>query len=130
MNRRGKAVAARARGLVGVYFRPQGRTRESGLDCVGLVAAALKLKGVRADYRLRGGSRSELAAELVAAGMRPVMAARAGDVLVMRAGPEQLHMAVVTESGFVHAHAGIGHVVESPGQPEWPVLGIWRMRSR
>lgn len=130
MNRRGKAVAARARALVGVYFRPQGRTRETGLDCVGLVAAALRLEEVRADYRLRGGSIEALGKELEEAGLRQVKAVREGDVLVMRAGPEQLHMAMVTKAGFVHAHAGIGHVVETPGAPEWPVIGIWRMRSR
>ena len=130
MNRRGKAVAARARALVGVYFRPQGRTRETGLDCVGLVAAALKLDEVRADYRLRGGSAEELGQALGQAGLRRVKDAWEGDVLVMRAGAEQLHMGVVTEAGFVHAHAGIGHVVETPGTPEWPVIEIWRMRGR
>jgi cell wall-associated NlpC family hydrolase len=121
MNRRGKAVAARARALVGVYFRPQGRTRETGLDCVGLVAAALKLDEVRADYRLRGGSAEELGQALGQAGLRRVKDAWEGDVLVMRAGAEQLHMGVVTEAGFVHAHAGM---------PEWPVIEIWRMRGR
>jgi hypothetical protein len=36
----------------------------------------------------------------------------------------------VTENGFVHAHAGIGRVVETPGQPEWEILGVYRRRSK
>ena len=35
-----------------------------------------------------------------------------------------------TDRGFVHAHAGIGRVVETPGEPEWPVIGTYRKRLR
>lgn len=126
MTKRGDAVAARARRLVGVRFRPQGRTKETGLDCVGVVAAALRVGAVRSDYGLRGGSLRGLEAELERAGMKRIDLVRPGDVLVLRAGAEQLHLAVATEGGFVHAHAGLGRVVEAPGIPEWPLLGIWR----
>lgn len=126
MSKRGEAVAARARRLVGVRFRPQGRSRAIGLDCVGLVAAALRKRDVPSDYALRGGALAELEAALSEAGLRRIDLARPGDVLVLRAGPGQLHLAVSTGEGFVHAHAGLGRVVETPGQPEWPLLGIWR----
>ncbi|HEY0625482.1 MAG TPA: peptidoglycan endopeptidase [Allosphingosinicella sp.] len=126
MTKRGDAVAARARRLVGVRFRPQGRGRETGLDCVGLVAAALRVRCVRSDYALRGGSLDELEAALRTARLTRIDVVRPGDVLVLKAGPGQLHLAVATEGGFVHAHAGLGKVVETPGAPEWPLLGIWR----
>jgi lipoprotein Spr len=130
MTKTGEAVAARARGLVGVRFRPQGRSAQTGLDCIGVVALAVRAKGVRRDYGLRGGSAEEVTEGLKAAGMRPVKKASAGDVLVMKVGPEQLHLAIVTADGFVHADAGARAVVERPGQPDWPVLGIWRKRAR
>lgn len=130
MTKMGDAVAARARGLVGVRFRPQGRCAERGLDCIGLVALAIEAKGVRRDYSLRGGSVDDLAEGLRAADMRPVMKAAAGDVLVLRTGAQQLHLAVATDGGFVHADAGAGRVVEAPGRPEWPIIAIWRKRGR
>ncbi|WP_410971081.1 hypothetical protein, partial [Salmonella sp. SAL04269] len=63
------------------------------------------------------------------AGLEPAQEARAGDVLLMRAGPGQLHLAVKTAHGFVHADAGLGRVVERPGDPGWEVLSIWRRLS-
>jgi cell wall-associated NlpC family hydrolase len=122
----GQEIARRALSLVGVRFRAQGRVPEHGLDCVGLVAAAVGADRARADYRIRGGLIEELAAELARAGLEPVEAAAVGDVLVMRAGPEQLHLGVVTPAGFVHADARLRRVVERPGAPPWPVLQVWR----
>jgi len=111
--------------MVGTRFRPQGRG-PTGVDCVGLVAAALGRDGVRADYALRGGDLEALAAELAAAGLRGVGMPAAGDVLVMQAGPAQLHLGVWTGDGLVHADAGLRRVVERPGVVPWPVLSIWR----
>lgn len=125
-----EAVVARARGLVGTRFRGQGRSVSAGLDCVGLVAAALRLDRVRGDYALRGGSEAELDAALHAAGLRAVDGARPGDVLVMRAGPGQLHLGIWTGAGLVHADAGLRRVVERPGKVAWPVLAVWRAGSR
>jgi len=130
MTKMGDKVAARARRLVGVRFRPQGRDAKTGLDCIGLVAVAVGAKDVRSDYGLRGGSVAELTAGLEKANMRRVKKAVPGDILLLRAGAEQLHLAVVTEDGFVHADAGARAVVERPGRPDWPVLGIWRKRAR
>ncbi|GAO39350.1 hypothetical protein SCH01S_29_00380 [Sphingomonas changbaiensis NBRC 104936] len=49
-----------------------------------------------------------------------------GDVMLMRAGPAQLHLAIRTRRGIVHADAALRRVVERPGAPEWEVLGLWR----
>lgn len=126
MPRKGDLIVARARALIGVRFRPQGRTRETGLDCVGLAAAAAGVKDAPRDYALRGNSLERLAAELEAAGLMRVEGARAGDLLVMAAGPGQLHLGVLAPDGLIHGDAGLRQVVERPGPPPWPVLGIWR----
>ena len=117
---------ARARLCVGVRFRPQGRSLEHGLDCVGLVAIALRARDVRSDYALRGGSIATIEAGLAAAGMAAVDVPHPGDVLVLRAGPEQWHLGIATDAGFIHADAGLRCVVETPGTPVWPQAGVWR----
>lgn len=122
-------VVERARGLVGSRFRAQGRQAGAGLDCVGVAAVAVAAAGARSDYRLRGGSLEELEAELARAGMVRGETIAAGDVLVMRSGPEQLHLGVWTGEGLVHADAGLRRVVERPGPPPWPVLGAWRKEA-
>ncbi len=53
--------------------------------------------------------------------------AEAGDVLLMAAGPGQVHLGIRTVGGFVHADAGLRRVVERPGMPPWPLIGVWRM---
>ena len=129
MSSRAEAVVARARECVGVRFRPQGRGRD-GLDCIGLVAVSLGLEQVRADYALRGGSPEALAEGLRAAGLRPVQGPAAGDVLVMRAGPAQLHLGIWTGDGLVHADVALRRVAERPGQAPWPVISAWRSLKR
>lgn len=120
-------VVARARRCVGARFRPQGRSIETGLDCVGLALFAWGLRpdAVQRDYRLRGGDESVLAAELARFG-RPVELGEAGDIALARAGPGQPHLAVLVPGGFVHADLGSGRVEERPGAPTWPVLSNWR----
>jgi hypothetical protein len=46
----------------------------------------------------------------------------------MSAGPQQIHLGIRTAAGFVHAHAGIRRVVETPGTPAWPILAAYRRR--
>ncbi|MBD8618898.1 peptidoglycan endopeptidase [Sphingomonas sp. CFBP 13728] len=119
------AVAAAAVAAVGTRFRLHGRGAD-GLDCVGLVALALRAGGylgeVPRGYALRGNDWGLLDRVLVR-----VAEAEAGDVLLMAAGPGQLHLGIRTAAGFVHADAGLRRVVERPGMPPWPVLGVWRM---
>lgn len=122
--------AARARALVGTRFRPQGRGEE-GLDCVGVVIASYQIPAdaVRGDYPLRGDCLNEAQPALEAHFRRvPRSQLRAGDLMLLQTGESQLHFAVRTDRGFVHAHAGIRRVVETPGLPEWPLLGAYRRR--
>lgn len=119
-------IVARARALAGTRFRAQGRRQSEGLDCIGLVAIALGLDGVRDDYALRGGSATALSAGLIGAGLRPVAQVAPGDVLVIRAGPGQLHLGIWTGTGLIHADAGLRRVVERPGEVPWPIVSAWR----
>src|SRR5438067_6003395 len=58
--------AERARALVGIQFRPQGRS-DDGLDCIGVILRtfALEAGAARQNYRLRGDHRAELEAGLL-----------------------------------------------------------------
>jgi murein DD-endopeptidase / murein LD-carboxypeptidase len=122
------AIERRARELVGARFRLHGRDPATGLDCLGLVACATGVPA-RTGYPLRGGDPREIEAALVAHGFLRVLEARPGDVLMLRPGAAQLHLAVRTSDGFVHADAALRQVVERPGAPDWEVLGIWRRLS-
>lgn len=120
-----------ARACIGVRFGPQGRDPDFGLDCVGLAAVALKAGGfaglVPAGYAMRSGDAARVAAAVDAAGLVRVADAGAGDLLLFASGPGQLHLAIGTGEGIVHADAGLGRVVERPGVVDWPVIGIWRL---
>ena len=126
-------IVAAARGAVGARFRLRGREPASGLDCVGLAAWALKAGGfagaVPSGYRLRGGDAARVAALVEAGGMVRVADARPGDLVLAVSGAGQLHLAVATCGGFVHADAMLRKVVERPGAVPWPVIGRWRLRS-
>ena len=124
----GQEVVARARGLVGVRFRAQGRDPAFGLDCVGLVAAALG-REVGADHAGRSGDVARVAREAARLGLVRADAQRAGDVVAFESGPGQLHLGVRSEGGVIHADAGARCVVERPGAAPWPVLAEWRVRE-
>lgn len=121
-----EAIAKRAQSLIGARFRPQGRSAAEGLDCVGLVAAAIGAPPPPQDYALRGGDAARLADGLRTAGFRLCPDRQAGDVVVMQSGPGQLHLGVRTGGGIVHADAALRRVVERPGVPPWPVIQQWR----
>ena len=125
--------ASRARALVGVPFRAQGRDAARGLDCVGLALAAcgLPVDAARANYRLRGDHRAEVKLGLLRYFRRVSRRqGRVGDLLLLAVASDQIHLAIRTASGFVHADARLRKVVQTPGVPEWPILGIYRKRRR
>lgn len=117
---------ARARAMLGVPFRLHGRD-ERGLDCVGLAAVTLgRAVPLPQGYGLRSGDGERAQAWLAAAGLVRVDDPVPGDVALVRPGPLQLHLMIHVPGGFVHAHAGLRRVVESPGACAWPVIGHWR----
>lgn len=122
-------VAEAARALIGTRFQAQGRGAD-GVDCVGLAAAALRAGGyagpVPRGYRLRGGDPAAVTA-LLDAELARSDGAGAGDLLLCASGPGQLHLAIRVAGGIVHADAGLGRVVERPGDAPWPVIGAWTL---
>ena len=123
----------RARALVGTRFRPQGRSAETGLDCIGLALAVFRIpaEAVRRDYSLRGDHGAELRAEILRF-FRPVShaAVACGDLVVSEIANDQLHLSICTGESFVHADARLRRVVETPGKPSWPSRGTYRRRVR
>jgi hypothetical protein len=121
-------LGAAALELVGTRFRLHGRDPASGLDCVGLVAEAMRRAGFAPvapiGYSLRSASPDTLMPFARLSGLQ--VEAGSPDVILVRINPIQQHLLVTTEAGFVHAHAGIGRVVYLPGDCPWPVLRGWR----
>jgi len=130
--RTGAAIARAAEALIGTPFRLHGRDPATGLDCVGLVAAALAGAGLRSrppeGYTLRALGIERWLAAAEQSGLVPVKEpSLPGDILLLKPGPGQFHLALVsTCGGSIHAHAGLGRVVLQPGLLPWPRLGHWR----
>jgi hypothetical protein len=129
----GGRISARALSVIGVKFCLHGRSVESGLDCVGLLADALGAAGfsapIPASYSLRGRFDSEALAffdrydfQTFGAGELPA----GGDFALVCPAPRQLHFIIYASNGFVHAHAGLRRVTLTPGGVPWPVIRHWR----
>lgn len=132
----GAALAAAAERLVGTRFRLHGRDPAHGLDCVGLVAASLAEIGrpvvAPIRYRMRQHSIDGFLGAAAACGLTDAVGAtEPGDVLVVRVGPAQHHLVIAaTAGGYVHAHAGLGHVALTPAaRLSWPVEHRWRLAA-
>jgi len=126
-------IVRRTRALVGSRFRPQGRDPGAGLDCVGVILCAFALPSheVRSDYRLSGHGRGEVEQGLLRRFRRVGRRQRRpGDVLLCRGREDQVHLCVECGGSFVHADARLRRVVETPGTPDWPIMGVFRLRAR
>ena len=129
------AFAAAAEGLCGVPFRLHGRDPATGLDCVGLVAAALERCGCAVvapeGYALRALSVAPLlgfAARNGFAALDPLAPGQPGDLLLLRLSAIQAHLAIVLDHHrFVHAHAGLGKVVIGEGALPGRTIARWHL---
>ena len=126
-------LARAAEALVGAPYRLHGRDPHTGLDCVGVVAAALercgRLRSAPAGYGLRNRSIEPL---LALAGDNGLVAAEGplvtGDIVLVRPGAGQHHLLVAVDGErFVHAHVGLRRVVAQPGPLPWPIARHWRV---
>ena len=115
-----------ARDLIGMPFRLHGRDPATGLDCVGVAALVFGVRDVPRGYSVRTADEAGVAAFIDRAGLTRVRRGPVvGDLVLAKSGPAQCHLVVMTDAGFVHADAGIGRVVETPGPLPWPVIAIW-----
>lgn len=127
----GAALATAAEALVGSRYRLHGRDPATGLDCVGLLAAALAAIGrtpaLPMAYGLRLRTLPALDGFARACGLGLTDdSGRPGDVQLVRVGACQFHLLIAGHAGrFIHAHAGLRRVVVTPGPPGWPVIHRW-----
>lgn len=131
--RRAERIVAAARAVLGAPFRLHGRDVETGVDCIGLVVLVLGRAGHRGvgalapvAYSVRGGDVARFAAGFESAGLRRVRRSRPGDLVLVHAGVAQFHLMIASPGGHIHAHAGLGRVVEMPGPSPWPILALYR----
>ncbi|QCB56074.1 peptidoglycan endopeptidase [Sphingopyxis sp. PAMC25046] len=118
--------------MVGARFRPQGKDPATGLDCVGLVWAAYAAAGRRlarpAAYPLRGWGLDRIEGSLAAAGFVGAGdAVRPGDVALIVLPARQYHLGLIGRETFIHAHAGLRKVVETPLDLGVRGAGRWRL---
>ena len=129
----GEQLAAAAEAMAGAPFRLGGRDPAAGLDCIGLVVAALEAIGrpvaTLPSYTLRQFDIQRFLAFAQSAGLRSTdAAAKAGDVLLLHPSPSQCHLAIcLAHKGIVHAHAELRRVVITPAPLPWPVTRRWRL---
>lgn len=132
MNARCDALAAAALELVGRPFRLHGRDPATGLDCVGVVSAALTAIGTQpaapTGYSLRNLSIAQWLPAARASGLVPARGAiEAGDILVIALPGCQHHLVIAADAASViHAHAGLRRVVRQPLDATWRVEARWR----
>lgn len=130
------SLSTAARQFIGVPFRLHGRDPAVGLDCVGLVAAALAAMGrtpsVPNSYALRNSNIDSLLKFASSNGFGASSdTVRPDDLIMVLPGPAQFHLLVAEhESSFIHAHAGLRRVVRMPGPLGWPVYRHWSLSSK
>lgn len=124
-------LAEAAVSLVGSPFRLHGRDPESGIDCVGLVAAALEMTGRTVHpprgYSMRTTRIEQFLGAAAASGLEPAVSH--GDIVLVAVHALQPHLLVRVTGGYVHAHATLGRVTFLPEPLPWPVLRQWRLAT-
>ena len=129
----GTALADAAQMLVGSRYLRHGRNPEVGIDCLGLVMAALRAIGLTPreppPYALRNRTITPRRRIARAMGFEPAgQPVKAGDIVLVAPGAAQFHLLVAARDGqFIHAHAGLRRVVMTPGPICSPIAGHWRL---
>jgi len=133
MTHAGEQLAAAAEGMAGTPFRLGGRDPATGLDCIGLVVAALEAIGrpvpALPGYTLRQFDIQRFVAFAQNAGLRSTdTKVETGDVLLLHPSPSQYHLAIsLGRRGIIHAHAELRRVVITPASLPWAVTRRWRL---
>lgn len=129
-------LAQAAEALDGTPFRLQGRDPATGLDCIGLLSAAMARAGAAVSlpsgypWRVCDLDRWLPAPESIGFA-KASGAVKAGDFVILQAGPAQFHLAIAVRDGrWAHAHAGLRRVVITSQLPEGPIAVHWRLRRK
>ncbi len=126
-------IAEAAGATIGCPFRLYGRDPAIGLDCVGLVLFGLRAIGLNIHdpqpYALRN---KDISLQLTVASKMGLAELDSeigiGSILLLKVGPAQHHLGVISSRiGLLHAHAGLGRVVETPLYSLWPIVRHWRL---
>lgn len=129
-------VVACARSYIGVPFRHMGRTRQEGLDCIGLPLAVMRDLGIPfPDYPDGNYTRRGAGFQLVQhccqyASPVPISKCKDGDVLVFQEGQIPCHTGILTHRGESR------YVVQALGKTSWmrvvecPMAGEWSGKLR
>ena len=126
-------LAHEAEQLVGRRFRLHGRDPTTGLDCIGLLAAAMTRGGhpltLPSGYPLRLRDLSQWLPAPQACGFAPAEPPYLpGDVVMVQPGPAQFHLAIADPTlGWIHAHAGLRLVVRAAALPGGTLIHHWRL---
>ncbi len=130
-----KSVCEKAKSLVGVPYHHQGRNQEHGLDCIGLVLAALSVTGIQFSIpqNYTRNPRPKLIFEnierycdKVESGIEPA------DILVMRLYKQPQHLGVYVGSNeIVHSYLEAGKVVIHEITPYFKtrIYSVYRLKS-
>lgn len=127
-------LAREAEALLGTRFRLHGRDPATGLDCIGLLVAAMARGGqiiaVPTGYPLRLRELAQWLPDPVTCGFAAAREPfRAGDVVMLQPGPAQFHLAIADRAlGWIHAHAGLRRVVREGALPAGTITAHWRLR--
>lgn len=130
----GADVVRAARGFLGVPFRHQGRRRDTGIDCAGLVILVAHELGL-SDFDTRAYGRLPVAERLrgyLDEHMDRVAGDwQAGDVLLMTFERDPQHLAIYAGGTLIHSHAQVGQCVEHDldAQSLKRARGAWRFRG-
>ena len=129
-----KRLASAAEVLIGTPFRLHGRDPLTGLDCIGLLGAAMARGGhpitLPTGYPLRLRDLGQWLPDPASIGFaRARSACRAGDVVLLQPGAAQFHLAIADRSGgWIHAHAALRRVVRDAALPAGTITAHWRLR--
>ena len=119
-----KEFLERVRYYKGVPFLHQGRNRELGLDCAGLVVVALEdigypVKDLEAYERLPHPGRLRAIISNNQAKKVPKELMEPGDILLMRFSKDPQHLAVYTGKSIIHSYQKQGCVIEQRFSDLW-----------
>ena len=127
------SIAERAQEAIGLHFRLHGRSIGTGLDCVGLIAHAIKPIimdiEIPRNYSLRFDDINIPIAFFEAHNFERIDSEQGfltGDIAIIAPAAQQLHFIIIAQDGYIHAHSGLRKIVKTNFPILSPVKAAWR----